>query len=257
MDMQTPDHASTPFPTSSAGPPSRMFSRRLLKILAATTPGEDDDPTALAEMRETTQELFGSLDPRDPADAMLAAIAVAAAQSAMDNFARAARPGMSDETVMRLRSKALAAGRAYATVHRYFRKPQTVAAPSATPVGTKAPQVSAPKPPPAEPVVQPVEVPPGFVALRQGAEPIPAVFRPRDRFGKEIPSWRRDLMTSAQALAAFSYPPDPTAKAAAIAEEEAKMAEQKASEARGTQSASLNGQQLRQGPEPDICSEEC
>ena len=49
MDMQTPDHASTPFPTSSSGPPSRMFSRRLLKILAATTPRDDDDPTALAE----------------------------------------------------------------------------------------------------------------------------------------------------------------------------------------------------------------
>ena len=118
MDMQTPDHASTPFPTSSSGPPSRMFSRHLLKILAATTPGDDDDPTALAENRESTQELFDSLDPRDPADAMLAAIAVAAAQSAMDNFARAARPGMSDETVMRLRSNALAVGRAYATARR-------------------------------------------------------------------------------------------------------------------------------------------
>jgi hypothetical protein len=234
-----------------------MFSRRLLKILAAATPsGDDDDPTELAEKRETTPELFDSLDPRDPADAMLAAIAVAAAQSAMDNFARAARPGMSDETVMRLRSKALAAGRAYATVHRYFRKPQTVVAPSAKPVGTKAPQVSAPKPPTAEPVVKPAEVPPGFVALRQGAEPIPAVFRPRDRFGKEIPSWRRDLMTSAQALAAFSYPPDPVAKATAIAEEEAKMAQQKASEARGTQSASPDRQQPRQGPAPDNGSEE-
>ena len=48
MDMQTPDHASTPFPTSSSGPPSRMFSRRLLKILAAATPGDDDGPTSLA-----------------------------------------------------------------------------------------------------------------------------------------------------------------------------------------------------------------
>lgn len=256
MDMQTPDHASTPFPTSSSGPPSRMFSRRLLKILAAATPGDDDGPTALAEQRETTQELFDSLNPRDPADAMLAAIAVAAAQSAMDNFARAARPGMSDETVMRLRSNALAVGRAYATAHRYFRKPQTVAAPSAKSVGTKAPQVSAPKPPPEEPVVKPAEVPPGFVALRQGAEPIPAVFRPRDRFGKEIPNWRRDLMTSAQALAAFSYPPDPAAKATAIAEEEAMMAEQKASEARGTQSASPDTHRPRQGPAPDDGSEE-
>ena len=256
MDLQTPDHASTPFPTSSSGPPSRMFSRRLLKILAAATPGEDDDPTALAESRETTRELLDSFSTRDPADAMLAAIAVAAAQSAMDNFARAARPGMSDETVMRLRSNALAAGRAYATVHRYFRKPQTVAAPSAKPVGTKAPQVSAPKPPPAEPVVKPVEVPPGFVALRQGAEPIPDVFRPRDRFGKEIPNWRRDLMTSAQGLAAFSYPPDPAAKATAIAEEEAMMAEQKASEARGMQNASPDRQQPRQVPAADICSEE-
>ena len=63
-------------------------------------------------------------------------------------------------------------------------------------------------------------------------------------------------MTSAQALAAFSYPPDPAAKATAIAEEEAMMAEQKASEARGTQSASPDTRRPRQGPAPDDGSEE-
>ena len=52
------------------------------------------------------------------------------------------------------------------------------------------------------------------------------MFRPRDRFGNEIPDWRRDLMTPAQALAAFSYPPDPAQVAAAIAEEAAMMAKQ-------------------------------
>jgi hypothetical protein len=240
MDMQTPDHASTPSPISSGGPPSRMFTTRLLKALAAATPGDADDPAALGEDQEAARELLDSLNPCDAADAMLAAIAVAAAQSAMDGFARAARPGLSDETVVRLRSNALAAGRTYAAMRRHFRKSKAVTAPPAKPAGTKAPQASVPKPPPAEPVSEPAQVPPGFVALRPGAEPIPAVFRPRDRFGNEIPSWHRNLMTSAQALAAFSYPPDPAAKAAAVAEEEAMMAEQKALEARGagTESAS-------------------
>jgi hypothetical protein len=236
MDKQTTDHASTPSPTGSGGPPSHAFTRRLLQALAATTPRDDDDPTGSGEDLETTRELFDSLNPCDAADAMLAAIAVAAARSAMDNFARAARPGVSNETVVRLRSNGLAAARTYATARCHFRKSRAVAAPSAKRVMPKAPQGTAPKQPAVEPVGEPVEVPPpGFVALRHGAEPIPAVFRPRDRFGTEIPSWRPGLMTSAQALAAFSYPPDPAAKAAAIAEEETMMAEQQASEARGTQ----------------------
>ena len=96
------------------------FAQHLMQALAATVP-EDDAGDATAGQRAAGQ-LFEALDPRDAADAQLAAIAVAAAQAAMDGFARAARPGTSDEAAVRLRSGALAAGRAYATALRYLRK---------------------------------------------------------------------------------------------------------------------------------------
>jgi hypothetical protein len=215
MDIQTPDH-TPPRSAGSPGQPSPNFIAHVMQTLGAATD----------QQRDATRELFEALDPRDPADAQLAAIAVAAAQSAMDNFARAARPGVSDETAVRLRGSALAAGRAYATALRYLRKPQAMAAQPAKPARSRATPASAPQPPPAEPAGETQEIPPGFIALRRGATPIPAVFRPRDRFGNEIPDWRRDLMTPAQALAAFSYPPDPAQVAAAIAEEAAMMAKQ-------------------------------
>ncbi|MGO9998198.1 MAG: hypothetical protein ACLPKW_10705 [Acetobacteraceae bacterium] len=227
-DMQSPDQT----PTNPAGKPggrlSPNFVAQLMQTLDAAMPGADTD-----QSRGATRELFEALNPRDPAEAQLAAIAVAAAQSAMDGFARAARPGVSDGTAMRLRGSALAAGRAYATALRYLRKPQAVAPQPAKPARSKATPAAAAQPPPAEPAGETQEIPPGFIALRPGATPIPAVFRPRDRFGNEIPDWRRDLMTSAQALAAFSYPPDPAQVAAAIAEEAAMMAKQTGLDARG------------------------
>ena len=98
-------------------------SQRLLKALDATVPaGATDSQTDRDENRQATRELFESLDPRDPAEAQLAAIAIAAAQSAMDNFARAAQPGVADETAIRLRSSALTAGRTYAAALRTLRK---------------------------------------------------------------------------------------------------------------------------------------
>ena len=125
-------------------------------------PGADTD-----QSRDATRELFEALDPRDPAEAQLAAIAVAAAQSAMDGFARAARPGVSDGTAMRLRGSALAAGRAYATALRYLRKPQAMAAQPAKPARSRAtPALRTPARPPAEPAGETQEIPPGFIALR-------------------------------------------------------------------------------------------
>ena len=169
--------------TQAASPAS--FNTRLLRTLAAAIPGADTDAH-----EEAAQELLASLNPRDPAEAQLAAIAIAAAQAAMDNFARAARPGVSDETALRLRGSALAAGRAYASALRYLRKPPAPAPqPSPQPrrARSKAPPAAAPDPPPAEPAGGTTEVPPGFVALQAGATPIPAVFSPRDRLGNEIP----------------------------------------------------------------------
>ena len=135
MDIQTPDH-TPPRSAGSPGQPSPNFIAHVMQTLGAATD----------QQRDATRELFEALDPRDPADAQLAAIAVAAAQSAMDNFARAARPGVSDETAVRLRGSALAAGRAYATALRYLRKPQAMAAQPAKPARSRATPASAPSP---------------------------------------------------------------------------------------------------------------
>jgi hypothetical protein len=240
MDMQTPDHA----PTRSAptGPPSRNFIEHLLDMIAATAPaGTSDNPAARARGREAARELFEVLNPGDAADAQLAAIAVAAAQSAIDNFARAARPGMSDETVVRLRSSGLAAGRTYAMALRTLRKRQP-ATPQIEPAAAqpRMPMANASTDAPADapaaaPAPAAAEVPPGFIALQPGATPIPAVetFQPRDRFGQPIPDWRTDLMTRAQVLASLTLPRDPKLEAEALAEEEAMIAEQAALDARG------------------------
>jgi hypothetical protein len=77
------------------------------------------------------------------------------------------------------------------------------------------------------------EVPPGFIALRPGAKPIPAVvtFQPRDRFGEPISDLRTDLMTRAQLRASLAIPRDPKLEAEALAEEEAMIAEQAAIDA--------------------------
>jgi hypothetical protein len=230
MDMQTPDH--TPIP-SPAGPPSRGFIKRLLQTLVAATPGATQDDIGIrSENWQLTCELFEALDPGDAADAQLAAIAIAAGQASLDGFVRAARPGISDETSMRLRGSALAAGRAYAAWTGDLRSRKLDAAESAP----EAPRPATAKPgaPAAQPASNVAEVPPGFIALQPGAKPIPAVetFQPRDRFGKPIPDLRTDLMTRAQLRASLAIPRDPALEAEALAEEEAMMAEQAAMDAR-------------------------
>jgi hypothetical protein len=233
MDMQTPDHAPTLPAASSA--PSHNFVEHLLDVLAAAAPGVSGDTSGRARSREDARELFDALNPRDAAEAQLAAIAVAAGQSAIDSFVRAARLGISDETAVRLRSNGLAAGRTYAAALRTLRKPPPGAArtkPAAAHPPTPEPKPDAPS---GTPVHATAEVPPGFIALQPGAKPIPAVetFQPRDRFGLPIPDWRTDLMTRAQVRASLAIPRDPVLEAEAIAEEEAMIAQQAALDARG------------------------
>ncbi len=200
------------------------FAQHLMQALAATVP-EDDEGDATAGQRAAGQ-LFEALDPRDAADAQLAAIAVAAAQAAMDGFARAARPGTSDEAAVRLRSGALAAGRAYATALRYLRKRQSDAAP-VKPAPKPRPRRAVvarpdPEPPPREDQPAPAPIP-----LDEGE------FQARDRHGRPIPGHRTDLMTRAQVLAVLAYPRSPALEAAAVAEEEAMIAGQAAQDAAG------------------------
>jgi hypothetical protein len=230
MDMQTPDHSISSSPADPAGPLPPAPSRCLRRALAATVPTDPTDSSDTRdEKRQAAQVLFDSLHPGDPADALLAVIAIAAGQAAIDSFARATRPDTADETAVRLRSGGLAAGRAYTAWLRTLRKPQPAAAqrrPAAAPS-------HAPKALPVEPERDMAEVPPGFITLQPGAKPIPAVetFQPRDRFGEPIPDLRTDQMTRAQLRASLAIPRDPSLEAEALAEEAAMMAEQAAMDA--------------------------
>jgi hypothetical protein len=231
MDMQTPDHTATPSTAEPKAGLSAVFARYVRHALADAVPiGPDDSQETRDLKRQAAQELFDSFDSVDPAEAQLAAIAVAASLAAMDSFARAARPGTSEATAARMRGSALAAGRAYSGWLHTLRERQPVAEqdkPAAAPA-------SRTKPPPIEPVHEVPAVPPGFIALRPGAKPIPAVvtFQPRDRFGEPIPDLRTDLMTRAQLRASLAIPRDPVLEAEALAEEAAMMAEQAALDAK-------------------------
>lgn len=231
MDMQTPDHAAAPSTTDPEARLSAVFARYLRHAVAEAVPvGPDDSEETRALKRQAAQELFDSLASVDPAQAQLAAIAVAASLAAMDSFARAARPGTSDATAARMRGSGLAAGRAYGGwLHMLLERPP--AAEQSRPASARASRAKAPPPEP-EPEVP--EVPPGFIALRPGAKPIPAVvtFQPRDRFGEPIPDLRTDLMTRAQLRASLAIPRDPKLEAEALAEEAAMIAEQSAIDAK-------------------------
>ncbi len=78
--------------------------------------------------------LLEAWEPSDAMEAALAVRAIAAHLAAMDGFARAAKPGVSDETAVRLRANAMAAGRQFdhllQTVRRR-RQPAPVATPRA------------------------------------------------------------------------------------------------------------------------------
>ncbi len=214
MDMPTPDNQPRTFSADDGGLLSRALVARLLKALAAAMPA--DSQADRDENRQAAQEMFASLNPRDPAEAQLAAIAIAAAQSAMDGFIRAAQPGVADEAAIRLRGSALVAGRTSAAVLRTLRK-----RPSEQPAATRTAKTAT--------TPAPADVPPGSPA----APPASAdEFQPRDRFGKPIPTFRTELMTRAQLLATLAWPRDPALEAAAVAEEDAMIAEQAALGAR-------------------------
>ncbi len=90
------------------------FIALLLAAVANSIP--DDDATSDADRADRlsmARTLFEAFEPADALEAARAANAVAACLAAMDDFARAARPGVSDEKAVRLRGNALAAGRAF------------------------------------------------------------------------------------------------------------------------------------------------
>ncbi len=124
MDQPTSDHQASG---------TSLSDLRITRLLEALAPGADR-----TEDRESMRTLFESLGPRDAAEAHLAAIATASAQSALDYLARAAGPGVSDQTAIRLRSSALAAGRTYATLLHKLRKPAAEPLATAKPASVQA-----------------------------------------------------------------------------------------------------------------------
>ena len=214
--MRTPAHQHRPDSFDTGGTLHRAFAKHLHRTLEAVMPaGATDRRADLDENRQSTQELFGSLNPRDPAEAQLAAIAIGAARSAMDNFARAARPGVTDETAIRLHGSAFAAGRTCAAALRalHVRPPKPA-------VGRRP--AGAPKPAPAADPPRPDAAP-----ARDCDE-----FQPRDRFGKPIPIFRTEQMTRAQLLAILAWPRNAALEATAIVEEQAMITEQAALQAK-------------------------
>ena len=209
MDTQTPD-----FETAAPAPGiSRIFIKRLLRKLAATLPIDAHEiPEEFAEEWEAARELFYSMQPRDPLEAALAARAVACHYRNMDMLARAAKPDVSDEKVLRLSATAAAAGRSFDAAVRMLEKRHKPAA-EAAPKPTRQP-ARQPEPVPEPTPVTPVEL-----------------FQPRDKYGKPIPDWRFEWMTMAQRRATYCYPRNPELEAEAIAEEEKMIAEQAALDA--------------------------
>jgi len=211
MDTQKADFDTNDSPTTDEPQPglSRIFLKRLLKKLAATLPVDaQEDPQEFAEEWEAARELFFSLQPRTPFEAILAARAVALHLRGMDLLARAARPDIPDEKAQRLTASAIAAGRSVDAAERILTKRQ----------GKQ------------DAAAKPARRAPAATRAAQPAEPLPIThhefFQPRDRHGKPIPDWRYEWMTMAQRRAAYAYPRNPAYEAEALAEEEKMIAEQ-------------------------------
>jgi len=230
MNLQTPDSTTDNTPADEPEPGlSRIFLRCLLQALAATIPAGTGPASATAEawaeQWDAARELFDAMQPRNPIEAVLAARAVAAHHASMDMYARAAVPGTTDEKALRLCASAAAASRSFDTALRMLEKRQAKPRDAAGKPASKrppAPARAAQQPAVAEPPTPPAPIP--HVEL----------FQPRDKFGQPIPAWRYEWMTPAQRRAAYCYPRNPELEAAAIAEEEAMIAEHAlGSEARG------------------------
>ena len=101
MDTQNP-----PSDTDTA-PTSRICHKCLMQQISAAIPFASQEEWA--EKWDQARELYDSLAPRDPAEAALAAMAVAAFIAAMDNYSRASRPSPSRRRQTR-RGRTLPAG---------------------------------------------------------------------------------------------------------------------------------------------------
>ncbi len=90
------------------------FRTLLIDAITRTIPADADQDAAAREAGLTmARMLLEAWQPADAMEAALAARAIAGHLAAMDSFARAAKPGVSDEKAIRLRANAIAAGRIF------------------------------------------------------------------------------------------------------------------------------------------------
>jgi hypothetical protein len=116
---------------------TEAFIALLIEALAKTMPagtGVADREACLS----TARALLDAYRPADAKEAALAARAIAAHFAAMDSFARAARPGISDDTAIRLRGSAIAASRQSDALTRPRQQPRQPAANEVVPRSTGA-----------------------------------------------------------------------------------------------------------------------
>ncbi|HME20872.1 MAG TPA: hypothetical protein VKI44_05845 [Acetobacteraceae bacterium] len=110
------------------------FFDLLIDMLAKTIPTDADHGEAAREAGlSVARTLLQAWQPADEMEAAQAARAIAALLAAMDSFARAARPGVSDEKAVRLRSNAIAAGRQFDNLLRICRRQRQPAQAEAQP----------------------------------------------------------------------------------------------------------------------------
>ena len=207
MDIDTPiqDHSD----------PIEDFADILEFTLGTTLPANpEDSPEVRARKVAVARRQFAAFRPADEAEAQAAAMAVAIMLGAVDSLARAARPGIGNETAGRLRGNALTGARFYTTTLDKMRKRQQPAAWAAAPRAKSGESADPPQ-------------------QKKPLADIPKIelFRPRDRRGNLIPSWRFDLLSMKQRRAAYDFANKP-AWAEATAEEDAAIAEQAELDAR-------------------------
>jgi hypothetical protein len=98
------------------------FLTLLIDAIAKTIPADPDQGAAGREAGlAMARTLLEAWEPADAMEAALAARAIAGHLAAMDSFARAAKPGVSDEKAIRLRANAIAAGRMFDRQLQAFR----------------------------------------------------------------------------------------------------------------------------------------
>jgi len=202
MSLHIPDDEINTAIVEHQLPVSPTLLRCLLRQLAAAIPFPKDTPDHIAaETHEAARELFFAKQPHDADEASAAIRAVTAHFAAMDLHARASKPGLTDDTVMRLRARADSCARAAGANRRPAPRKQPDPTPQRDPIQLPEPRRR---------------------------------FQPRDRFGEPIPLHLWELMTGAQRRATYAPDLTPELEAAALADEAAMIAEQQAKDAAAT-----------------------